>query len=301
MSFDTTDEILTQLTQNYEELSPQLRRAADFVLNNPNEVGVNSMRQLALAAEIKPNTLVRMAKALGFESYQDFRKPFQDLLRRGVESFPDRARWLQSLGRGEDEGQLFGQMAATSLMNIEQLFAGTSTRELRTTADLILNARTSYILGVGVCYSLARAFWYVGRMAVDNLVHVPRQGNLPIDDITRIGRKDLLLAMTFQPYRNEVVEAVALARRRGATIVAMTDSRTSPIAIGADQVFVVPSSTPQFFPSAAPAMILMEALLAFMVAGSGRQAIANIEAFHRVREEAGIYWHENGGEVSRAG
>jgi DNA-binding MurR/RpiR family transcriptional regulator len=239
LTCETTQEALNHLSAIYESLSPQLRRAADYVLDNPNEVGLNSMRQVAQAAEVKPNTLVRMAKAAGFPGYQAFRAPFRDDLRRGMETFPDRARWLQSIAQGGSHGQLFSQMAAASLTNLEQL-------EVKAAADLIVGARTAYVLGVGVGHALAHSFWYVARMALDNLVHVPRPGNLPIDDLARIGRRDVLLAMTFNPYRREVVDAVRLAKRRGASVVAISDSRSAPIAIVADHVFVVPTTTPQF-------------------------------------------------------
>jgi hypothetical protein len=48
---------------------------------------------------VKPNTLVRMARQVGFEGYEDFREPFREAIRRGTVSFPDRARWLQDSAR----------------------------------------------------------------------------------------------------------------------------------------------------------------------------------------------------------
>jgi DNA-binding MurR/RpiR family transcriptional regulator len=289
MEYRTTDEILDRLADVHAELSPQLRRAAEYVLNNPNEVGVQSMRQLAGAAEITPNTLVRLAKALGFDGYRDFVEPFRVRLIEGGESFPDRARWLQNLSESGSHGHLYSQLAGAGLMNTEQLFSGTTADELKDAADRIVAADTAYILGVGSAYSLAHIFWYVGRMAMDNLIQVPRTGNLPIDDIARIGPSDILIAVTVTPYRREVVDAVRLAVRRKAQVIAITDSRASPIAREADRTFVIPTSTPQFFPSLSAGFQLMEALLAFVVADADPKVIANIDEFHSFRYETGVY------------
>ncbi|NIR61408.1 MAG: MurR/RpiR family transcriptional regulator [Gammaproteobacteria bacterium] len=294
MSANGMEPILDRLIDTYQELSPQLRRAAQYVLDHPNEIGVSSIRQVATAADVKPNTLVRMAKALGFEGYEDFRRPFRDVLRQGVESFPDRARWLQSLAQGGSHGQLFSQMAAANLSNIEQTFSGTSADEAKAVADRIVASRTTYVLGVGSCHSIAHNFCYVARMALDNVVAVGDQGNLPVDGLARIGRKDLLLAMTFSPYRTEVVEATRLAKKRGARLVAVTDSRASPIAFDADHVFVAATGTPQFFMSVVAVVALLELLIAFMVADADRRVVANIEEFHRIRYETGVYWDEGG-------
>ena len=98
-------QLLGRLTSELGSLTPEVRKAATFVLENPNEVGVSSIREIASAADVKPNTLVRMARVLGFDGYEDFREPFRDEIRRGSASFPDRARWLQSSEPVRQAGQ----------------------------------------------------------------------------------------------------------------------------------------------------------------------------------------------------
>ena len=61
-------DILAALTAEIDELSPQVRRAAVYLLDNPGEIAVTSMRGIADAAGVKPNTLVRLARAIGFAS-----------------------------------------------------------------------------------------------------------------------------------------------------------------------------------------------------------------------------------------
>ena len=81
---------------------------------------------LADAAAVKPNTLVRMARAAGFDGYEAFRHPFRDSLRNPRASFPDCARWLQSIARGSRHGRLFSDMAAAGIDNIEAPYSATS-------------------------------------------------------------------------------------------------------------------------------------------------------------------------------
>lgn len=285
---------LDRLQERLPELSPQLRKAAQYVLDNPNHVGVGSIREIAEAAAVKPNTLVRMARAAGFEGYEDFRHPFRESLRNHHESFPDRARWLQSIARGGRHGRLFGEMAAASIDNIEALYSQTTVDEVKAAADRIVAARVTHVLGVGILYALAHNFAYLARMAVDTVEAIPRDGSLPIDDVARAGADDVLLAMTFKPYRTEVVEAVASARDQGVTIIAVTDSRSAPIAVGAEHAFVLSTDTPQFFTSIVSAAALLETIMAFVVADADREVIANIERFHRRRQDLGVYWQEDG-------
>ena len=284
--------ILDRLLDGLAEMSPQVRKAAHYVLDNPNEVGLSSIREVAEAAEVKPNTLVRMARAIGLDGFEALRRPFRDNLRNGRESFPDRARWLQAIAKGGRHGGLFSEMAAANLTNIEQLYSATSAGEVKAAADLIVDSRTTYVLGVGAAYALAHNFAYLARMALDNVVAVPRDGSLPIDDIAKAGPRDVLLAMTFTPYRSEVIDATRSAMDQGASVVALTDSRASPIAFEAEHAFVLGTGTPQFFPSTLAAAALLETLIAFMVADADPKVIANIDRFHRRRFDLGVYWKE---------
>ncbi len=285
---DAVSAVLDDMVERFEELSPQLQRAAQHVIDNPGEVAVSSMRALAESAEVKPNTFVRLVRAIGFDSWDDFREPFARHATGSPPSFPDRARWLQSLSAGGRHGRLLSDMATTLLGNLESLFAEIDGSELRAAADLIAAARRTNVLGVGTAKPLADNFTYVGRMAIDTLVAVPTIG-IAIDDVARMTPDDVLVALTFSPYRAEIVEAVNIAVDRGVPVVAISDSRTSPILRVAQHGFAVPTDSPFPFSSSVAATALLETLLAFVVADSATDVASAIEDFHANRSRAGIY------------
>ena len=282
------DEVLAALAQTLGDLTPELQKAAAYVLENPNDVGVSSIREIADAAEVKPNSFVRMARAVGFEGYDDFREPFREEIRRGT-TFPDRARWLQSLAKGGKLGGLHAAMAESAMANIEQCFADTDAARLKAAADAIVAARHVYVLGDGMNHALARNFSYLAGMAMDRIEAIPREGRLAIDHLVRAGKGDVLLAMTFKPYRRDVVEAVEIARRQGVKIIGISDSPASPIVVGSAHSFVVQTDTPQFFPSIVATAALLETLIAFVIADAEPDVVASIERFHERRRALGIY------------
>ncbi|MEM7171034.1 MAG: MurR/RpiR family transcriptional regulator [Pseudomonadota bacterium] len=285
--------VLDGMAAKLPDLTPELRKAAAYVLENPNDVGVSSIRQMASAARVKPNTFVRMARTLGFEGFDDFRAPFREEIRNGKTNFPDRARWLQSLSKGGKLGGLYADMAASAMANIEQSFAGTDAKHIKAAADLIVAARRTYILGVGINHSLAGSFAYLAGMALDGIESIPRPGGHALDDLARADRRDVLFAMTFKPYRSEVVDAVSVAKAQGVTIISITDSPASPLVALSDHCFVVQSDTPQFFPSTVATVALLETLMAFVIADASPDVIANIERFHERRHALGIYLEES--------
>ncbi|GAA0774631.1 MurR/RpiR family transcriptional regulator [Roseibium denhamense] len=285
-------DVLETLASELEELTPELRKAASYVLDNPNDVSVSSIREIADAAGVKPNTFVRMARSVGFEGYEDFRHPFREAIRRRGTDFPDRARWLQSLSRGGQLGELFAEMAACAISNIENTFAATDADAMKCAADAIVNARHTYVLGVGVNNSNARNFTYLSDMAVDTIWTIPRMGSVATDDLARADERDVLVAMTCKPYRTDVIDAVDVARELGLTIIAISDSAASPIVVGSDHAFIIDAETPQFFPSSVSTIALLETLLAFVIADAPPEVIASIERFHNRRHAMGLYQEE---------
>ena len=285
-------QVLASLADQLSAFTPELRKAASYVLENPNDVSVSSIREIASAANVKPNTLVRMARSVGFEGYEDFREPFRDEIRRGVASFPDRARWLQSLGQAGKLGSLYRDMVSAAIGNIEDTFAGIDAEDLKSAATAILNSRQTFTLGVGVNSSNAHNFTYLASTGMVQFHAIPRNGSTPVDDIAWADQRDVLIAITCKPYRTEVVEAVKIARDQGVQCIGISDSPASPVVINADFGFVVSVETPQFFPSSVSTIALLETLLSFVIATGPSKVVERVETFHERRHQLGLYCEE---------
>ncbi|MGX9357476.1 MurR/RpiR family transcriptional regulator [Roseobacteraceae bacterium S113] len=284
--------VLTRLSDEWDGLTPEAQKAARYVLDNPRDVGVSTVRELAEAAQVTPNTVVRMARQAGFEGYEDFRAPFREAIRRGAADFPDRARWLREIGQAGDLGALFADMAGAAIRNIEETFAAIDPAALERAARDIWQSRQVYVLGVGVNNSNARNFTYLAATGMKDFHAIPRPGSTPVDDLAWAGPEDVLIAITCHPYRREVVEAVGVAREQGLKIIALSDSPASPIIRGASHGFVVASDTPQFFPSSVSTIALLETLLSFVIAVSSDEIVERVARFHARRHELGIYTDE---------
>ncbi|MES0864532.1 MurR/RpiR family transcriptional regulator [Ruegeria sp. SCPT10] len=284
--------VLDRLSEEWDALTPEAQKAARYVLENPTDVGVSTVREIAEAANVKPNTFVRMARQVGFEGYEDFRAPFREAIRKGSVSFPDRARWLQEIGKSGEMGGLYADMIGAAIRNIEETFAGIDVDRLRAAAEDIWNCRQIFTLGVGVNNSNARNFTYLASTGMKQFHAIPRSGSTPVDDLAWADEQDVLIAITCHPYRTEVIDAIKLARRQGMTVVGISDSPASPVILNAQHGFVVAADTPQFFPSSVSTIALLETLLSFVISVSSDEIVERVERFHQRRHQLGLYTAE---------
>lgn len=51
---------------------------------------------------------------------------------------------------------------------------------------------------------MANTFAYVAGMAIERIEVLPKTGMISVDGLAHAGPEDLLIAMTFHPYRNDV-------------------------------------------------------------------------------------------------
>lgn len=290
---DVSLSVLHRLTEEWDVLTPEAQKAARYVLENPNDVGVSTVREIAEAANVKPNTFVRMARQVGFDGYEDFRAPFREAIRNGAVSFPDRARWLQDIRKSGDLGGLYADMAEAAIRNIEESFAATSAEAMKAAAEAIWASRQVFTLGVGVNNANARNFTYLASTGMTQFHAIPRPGSTAVDDLAWADSRDVLIAMSMRPYRSEVVAAIEVAREQGMTIIGLSDSPASPIIRAADHGFVVAVDTPQFFPSSVPTIALLETLLSFVIAVASEEIVERVERFHDRRHKLGIYIEGN--------
>ena len=289
---NVSTQVLERLTDEWDALTPEAQKAARYVLENPNDVGVSTVREIAEAAKVKPNTFVRMARQVGFEGYEDFRAPFRDAIRQGTVSFPDRARWLQDIRKSGDLGGLYADMAEAAIRNVEDTFAGIDAEAMKLASEAIWASRQVFTLGVGVNNANARNFTYLASTGMTQFHAIPRPGSTAVDDLAWADKRDVLIAMSMRPYRTEVIAALEVAREQGMTIIGLSDSPASPIIRAADHGFVVAVDTPQFFPSSVSAIALLETLLSFVIAVASEEIVERVEKFHQRRHKLGIYLEE---------
>lgn len=269
--------VAEQIESAYADLSPQLQRAARYVLDSPDDVALGTIRDVATRAGVHPSTLVRLARELAFSGYAEFREPFRERLRSQPTRYADRAKNLQARGRGTDAEVLYREIVALGRTNIEETFAGTSPEQLSQLADDMESARRVFIIGLRKCFPIAFYLQYACRMFHDDVVLLSGWAGTLVDEVRDLGRGDMLIAISFEPYTRETVQAARYAVSAGASLVAITDSQLSPLAEDAAHAFAVTNSSASFFRSLVAAMALAEAIVAFLLARGGEQAISMLE------------------------
>ncbi|SJZ78133.1 transcriptional regulator, RpiR family [Enhydrobacter aerosaccus] len=263
-----------ELKAQFGDLSPQLQEAARWVIDHPADVALLSLREQARRSGVAPVTLTRLAQRFRLKGYDDIRRLYADAVRQRPESFHGRAQELLARHGSEGDAALARDVFAALDRHLAMLSAPESVRHVAAAAEMIASADHVFCLGQRSTYAVAFIFHYVRSLFGSKSVLVDGPGATGRDTLRTIGRGDVLLAVTLNPYVRETVATARFAKSRGAKVVAITDSTVSPLAVIADRVVVVGTETPSFFHTVTPAFAVVECLAALVAARRGKETLS---------------------------
>ena len=272
-----------QLAEIARNAPPALRKLALWLQDNLPQVAFSSVRQLADAAGASPNTVMRLAQALGFGGYGELRESLRLDLRSSTGIYAERTRDL----RLHPGGALWDIAARADLDNIAALYQPQVIEVLDRCASRLLAARCVHTVGARSCFGIAHHFAYLGGIAFGNFSPPPSLPGMLVDQMATAAPDDVVVAIAYEHYSAEVVLACDIARDRGVPFVALTDRPSSPIARGAAEALFLPMSGPHIMPSLTAALSALESLLAVMASRSPKAARRVAEHEARVRDFGG--------------
>ena len=284
-----------RVTEASETMSPQLRKASAVLLQQPDDVALLSMRELASRASLPPSTFVRLSRLLGFGGYSEIRQIFADRLRRSHGVYSERAERLQNREEDGSEAVLVKDIFAAELRNIEQSFARNDSARISRVVGAIEDADRVFLLGQRSCFPIAYFFDYVYRLFAHNTVLVEDPGGAFGDRLRGIGSGDLLMVASVRPYTSSTVRAAEFAAASDAAIVSITDDELSPLVRLSHESLFVEASSPSFFHSVVSPLVLVEVLLALLMARGGADALARLEASEEQLSVFDAYWKKPAG------
>ncbi|HDX9054962.1 TPA: MurR/RpiR family transcriptional regulator [Klebsiella michiganensis] len=273
------------IVSQFSLLSPELQRAAEFSLQNANQLVVQSMRAFAAEAGVKPATLLRLAQRLGYNGWRELKSAFIDDLGLGNDTYVSKAEKLIAKGT---QPALYEEVFLAHQANLAFTQAENQ-HAMQQAVTLLDEAKQVYICGFRASFPIAWSLFYVYRLFNRQVSLIDGLAS-NIEVFTReINAEDCLLLTSFSPYSRESLDVLNAARQAGARIIAITDSPVSPLAQAADCTLLFSLSSPSFFPSIVSGMGVAECLLAMLVARHGREAVNKIEGAERYLQRSGAY------------
>lgn len=265
-----TRDILSVIQNHMPTFSKGQRMIAQFILESYDKAAFMTASRLGKTVHVSESTVVRFAAMLGYDGYPSMQKALQEMVRSKLTS-------VQRIEVAND--RMTGQDVLTTVMQsdialIQATLEETDKEGFHRAVEMILSARRVYILGLRSSAALADFLGFYFNLVFDNIVVVHTTSSSEIfEQLLRVGPEDVVIGLSFPRYSSRTVQAMRFARDRGARIVALTDSETSPLAETATALLLARSDMASFVDSLVAPLSLVNALIVAV----GRQRNGDVE------------------------
>ena len=258
-------EALIQLIhERFDSMSKTYQKISVYLTQNPNEVAVHSVNAIAERCGIHASSFVRFAQSLGYNGFKDLQLLFQRRLETAAPGFEARVRALENDLENRDDPSDMGllrDLVVKDIASLQELLEDTPAKALDEAAELLNRAGTVFLLGQLRSAPVVDFLRYMLTMIGKRCVLLDPSGGLATHMARTMVKDDVLLAVSFRYYANEVVSIVEDVQAAGNPVVAISDSTLSPIAKSASILFSVPEHHHTFSRSLAAPMCLSQALV----------------------------------------
>ena len=278
-------DIIATIEAMRQGFSKGQNRIARYILENTDKAAFMTAAKLGQKADVSESTVVRFALELGFEGYPEMRKALQEMIRNRLTSV-QRIEVAKTVIGSRDT---LAAILNSDMDNILRTQNELDRSQFDAAVEALLNARHIYILGTRTSAALSMFMGFYFNLLFENVkvLYENTAGEI-FEQILRIGPEDVFVGISYPRYSRRTVSAVRFAKERGATVLALTDAETSPIAEGADICLLARSDMVSFVDSLVAPLSLINALI---VAVSERKpGVAGIFSdLEKVWNDYGVY------------
>ncbi|MCR5403207.1 MAG: MurR/RpiR family transcriptional regulator [Butyrivibrio sp.] len=226
MKFDESVDVITRINECYHKMSKGKRGIAAYIQEHYEQAAFMRAAELGRNVGMSESTVVRFAMSLGYEGYPEFQKALASWVR-------DKFGSIEKVGRRfgkSSEGEILSTILQSDISNIENTINGIDVAAFTMAVDIILNARTVYIVGLRSCEPLADFLhFYLSMVRGNNILIKTTSVTEMFEQMIRIGVSDCIIGISFPRYSMRTLKCMEFANDRNAKVITITDSIHSPM------------------------------------------------------------------------
>ena len=221
---------LVKIRAFQDELSPNERKIARFILSNPGLIRDYSSQSLANSVGVSQSSIVKFSQKLGYQGFPDLKLAIhEDVLLGEKGQAAERPKKTPDRVDEPARDRLFRvkneAMRSTLQLNDEQRLAAA--------VDALDRAERIQVIALGagsmVARNLASMLIQIGRSVIAEV-----DTYMQLSSVATLGQQDTVFLISFSGESPKMLEIVKQARKAGATIVTLTNYNANPIRALAD-------------------------------------------------------------------
>jgi len=279
-------DLLTELKLKMPELSKGHKKIAAYLIEHFDKAAFLTASKLGKEAGVSESTVVRFANEIGFEGYPQLQRSIQEVSRNMLTA----VQRMEVASSIIDEDDVLKKVLHSDIEKIRKTIEEIDKDAFDSAVETITNAKQIYVIGIGSAAALANFFTFYLNHIFDNVKILGSTSASDVfENIVSIESDDVLIALSFPRYSTRTLKAMRYAREKGAGVIAITDSVSSPLSQDAEHLLVAQSDMASFVDSLVAPLSLINALIVSIGLRCKDKVSSKLQKLEQFWQEYGVY------------
>jgi DNA-binding MurR/RpiR family transcriptional regulator len=274
-----------RLEQHLPSLSKSQQHIANYLLTSYDEAAFLSAADLAQRLEVSEATVVRFAKAIGFDGFPELKRCLQEMYRGQVTPAARLQHKLTELS--SSPGDVLTKVIDMEVQYLTEAAHSIAPADLDRAVEILLNARRIFVRGGGPSAILSELLELRLRRLGIFAISITESGRDLVEKLQLIEREDAVVATGFHHVSSELVAVVEQARAVGSRTILITDTLGAAFRDKVDVVLAARRGPVSTFHSLTVPMAITNALILAVAMARPAESLAALDRLQQLRATYG--------------
>jgi DNA-binding MurR/RpiR family transcriptional regulator len=284
------EEELTAFQQRLEDHLPSLtksqQRIASYLLASYDEAAFLPAAEVAQRLNVSEATMVRFARAIGYDGFRELRRCLQGLFRAKATPASRLQRKLGELA--SSQGHVLTKVLDMEVQYLTEASHSIEPTDFDLAVKLLLSAHTIFVFGSGPSGILADlAELRLRRLGILTIA-MTESGRHLLEKLQLLQTGDVVLATGFQYVRPELVAVLDHARAMDCRSSLLTDTLGPALRGKVDVVLAARRGPVSTFHSLTVPMAILNALILAVAMARPEESLAALNRLQQLRATSGL-------------
>jgi DNA-binding MurR/RpiR family transcriptional regulator len=224
VSWLKTNLLITKVKSHFQDLTEVEKRIANFIMEEPEKALYMTVNELANASKVSDASVIRFARELGFDSFQQLKIA----LAKERESINISDEDI-AISKNDSTKEIVEKTKISCIKAIEDTNSIVDIKKLESAAHAIFGAKRVEAYGVGTSATVAMVIQYkLIRLGISCKAY--DDPHIQAMSASTMNFGDVVIGVSHTGSTKDTVDSVKIAKEHGAFVISITDHPKSPIA-----------------------------------------------------------------------
>lgn len=278
--------LIERMNEKLNKMSKGQKKLAGYISLNYDKAVFLTAAKLGAEVGVSESTVVRFASLLGYGGYPQFQHALEGM----VSSKLDSIRKIEITTGSMSKEEVLEAVLQSDAEKIKLTLEGIDSAAFEQAVENIMAARKIYIIGIRSCAPLAAFFCFYLNLLFEDVIQITTNNSSEIfEQMIRIDERDVLIGISFPRYSVRTLKAMEFANNRNSKVIAITDSKHSPMNLYSSCNLFARSDMATIVDSLVAPLSLINALIVSLCLKKQKDVVEMLELLERVWDDYQTY------------